>query len=261
MTNVYSNIQSVKTIAIVLAGGRGNRMNSDIPKQYMEVGGKPILYYSLKAFEDSFVDEIILVVGENDLEYCKKNIVDKFALKKISRVVVGGKERYNSVYNGLKAIADSSRVIEPATNREKIMETGMGRDCYIFIHDGARPCLTEDILNRCLETVKSTKACVAAMPVKDTIKIVDSSGYAISTPDRKTLWQIQTPQVFSYNIIKRAYDELINSGITIGITDDAMVVEQFGNTPVKVIEGSYDNIKVTTPNDIEILKAYYKTQI
>lgn len=233
----YCKNDSGKYIAIILAGGRGNRMKSDVPKQYMEVNGKPILYYSIKAFEESFIDEIILVVGEGDVEYCKTKIVERFGFKKIRQIVTGGKERFNSVYNGINALNEGS---------------------YIFIHDGARPCVNEDILQRCLETVIETKACVTAMPVKDTIKIVDDNGYAISTPDRSKLWQIQTPQVFSYEVIKNAYDSLIASGMTDGITDDAMVVEMYGNTPVKMVEGSYDNIKVTTPNDIEILKAYFK---
>jgi len=244
-----AKVQENRNIAIVLAGGSGSRMNSDVPKQYMKVCDKPILYYALKTFEESFVDEIILVVSEKDLQYCKTNIVDKYDFKKISKIVVGGKERYNSVYNGLQAIATDK-------NNQIIM-----KDINIFIHDGARPCVTTDILERCLETVKRTCACVAAVPVKDTIKIVDENGYAISTPDRNTLWQIQTPQVFSFEVIKNAYDNLMHLVTIEGITDDAMVVEHYSNVKVKMVEGSYDNIKVTTQGDIEIVKLYFKKKM
>jgi len=244
-----AKVQENRNIAIVLAGGSGSRMNSDVPKQYMKVCDKPILYYALKTFEESFIDEIILVVSEKDLQYCKTNIVDKYDFKKISKIVVGGKERYNSVYNGLQAIATDK-------NNQIIMQ-----DINIFIHDGARPCVTTDILERCLETVKRTCACVAAVPVKDTIKIVDESGYAISTPDRNTLWQIQTPQVFSFEVIKNAYDNLMHLVTIEGITDDAMVVEHYSNVKVKMVEGSYDNIKVTTQGDIEIVKLYFKKKM
>ena len=241
-----THMQNNKNIAIVLAGGSGSRMNSDIPKQYMEIWDKPILYYSLKTFEESFIDEIVLVVSEKDLPYCKTNIVDKYNFKKITKIVAGGKERYNSVYNGLQAISsdENNQKITPNTN--------------IFIHDGARPCVTIEILEKCLETVKKTRACVVAVPVKDTIKIVDEKGYAVSTLDRNSLWQIQTPQVFSYEVIKNAYDSLMHLVTIKGITDDAMVVEHYSNIKVKMVEGSYDNIKVTTQGDIEILKNYFQ---
>lgn len=237
-------MQENRNIAIVLAGGRGNRMKSDIPKQYMSVLEKPILYYALKTFEESFIDEIILVVGENDVQYCMTNIVDRYNFKKISKIVVGGKERYNSVYNGIQAISFDMDKLEKINNT------------YIFIHDGARPCISTEILERCLETVKETTACVAAVPVKDTIKIVDVNGYAVSTPDRNSLWQIHTPQVFTYEVIKKAYDTLMHSGMIKDITDDAMVVERYSNIPVKMVESSYDNIKVTTQGDIDVVKSF-----
>jgi len=242
-------MQKNRNIAIVLAGGSGSRMNSDIPKQYMKVCDNPILYYSLKTFEESFVDEIILVASEKDIQYCKTEIVDKYDFKKICKIVAGGKERYNSVYNGLQAISFDRN------NNEIMAYTN------IFIHDGARPCVTIDILERCLETVIETSACVAAVPVKDTIKIVDDKGYALSTPTRDLLWQIQTPQVFSFEVIKNAYDNLMQLAIIKGITDDAMVVEHYSNVRVKMVEGSYDNIKVTTQGDIEIVKTYFKKLI
>ena len=224
-----------KNIAIVLAGGKGSRMNSDIPKQYMMVKEKPILYYSLKTFEDSFVDEIILVVGTGDIEYCKVNIVDKYNFMKISTIVEGGEERYNSVYNGLQAIGDNV----------------IGN---VFIHDGARPCVDSTILKRNLECVEQYGTCVTAMPVKDTIKIVDDNLFAMDTPDRSHLWQIQTPQTFAIAIIKNAYKKFMLDVEKCNITDDAMVVERYGDSGIKLLEGSYSNIKVTTPEDIKIVE-------
>jgi 2-C-methyl-D-erythritol 4-phosphate cytidylyltransferase len=174
----------------------------------------------------------------------KTNIISEYHFKKVSKIVAGGKERYNSVYNGIQAIT--------------VDENHQFENTYVFIHDGARPCVSAALLARCLDTVKETNACVAAVPVKDTIKIVDTAGYAISTPDRKSLWQIQTPQVFSYEVIKNAYDTFIHVGSIEGITDDAMVVEQYSNIPVKMVEGSYNNIKVTTQEDIQIVESYLR---
>ena len=153
--------------AIVLAGGSGRRMNSDIPKQYMMLKGKPVIYYSLKAFQDNLhIDDIILVTSDHYIEYVKKNILDD-TLDKVSKVIQGGVERYDSVWEGLKCIKESG---------------------YVFIHDGARPCISQKLINDCYEAVVEDGACIAAVPVKDTIKIADSEGYAAKTPDMNTLW-------------------------------------------------------------------------
>ncbi|MCI8409135.1 MAG: 2-C-methyl-D-erythritol 4-phosphate cytidylyltransferase [Lachnospiraceae bacterium] len=222
----------VKTIAIVLAAGKGNRMKSDVPKQYMELEGYPILYYSLKAFEESFVDEIILVTRENDIAYCDKELVKRYGFNKIKKIVAGGKERYQSVYAGIKAIENAD---------------------FVYIHDGARPFLTEDILHRIQAEVEQSHACVVGVPVKDTIKVLNHERIVKSTPDRSLLWQIQTPQTFSYNLVKSAYEGLERMKIkTQEITDDAMVVELVKCHPIKVVEGSYTNIKITTPEDLRI---------
>lgn len=230
----------MKTTAIVLAGGRGKRMNSAVPKQFLTIKDKPVLYYSLKAFEDSFIDSVILVASQDDIDYCQKEIVEKYGFQKVGRIVVGGKERYHSVLNGLKAASDCD---------------------YIFIHDGARPFVTQDMLHRLLETVKHANACVAGMPVKDTIKIANEDGYIETTPKRELVWMIQTPQVFSFELIKKAYlilekDEysLLQKGIS--ITDDAMVVEMLLGESVKLVEGSYQNIKITTPEDLTVAEGF-----
>lgn len=228
-----------RTAAIVLAAGRGSRMKSKIQKQYLLLKEKPVLYYSLKAFEESFIDEIILVTGEEEIEYCRKEIVEKYGFTKVSHIVSGGKERYHSVFCGLQALTDCD---------------------YVFIHDGARPFVTEQILERAYETVQKEHACVVGMPVKDTIKLADENGFAKETPRRDLLWMIQTPQVFSYALVKTAYasflereQELLAQGIK--MTDDAMVVETFTDTGIRLVEGSYENIKITTPEDLRIAEA------
>lgn len=229
-----------KNIAIVLAGGHGSRMKSDIPKQYMVIKGKPLLYYSLSVFQDSFIDEIVLVCRSADIDFVKNDIVEKYNFNKVKIIVPGGKERFDSVYNGLSALHDRYGFI----------------DANIFIHDGARPCIDSDILKRALESVTVNRACVAAVPVKDTIKVVAEDKTAVSTPDRNTLWQIQTPQVFDFGLIWEAYSALVDNREDISVTDDAMVVERFTDAKVYMCEGSYFNIKVTTPEDIQIAEIF-----
>lgn len=229
----------IKRVAIILAGGRGSRMNSEIPKQYMLLKGKPVLYYSIKAFEHSVVDEIILVAGAGDIDYCRREIVEKFGFNKISAIVAGGTERYYSVLNGLRAVALSN-----------------GGEIYVFIHDGARPCVTGQIIEKCNSDVELYKACVAAMPVKDTIKVADEGGWAKDTPSRNFLWQIQTPQCFEYNLVKNAYEAMAEDEKRGVITDDAMVVEKYTDSKVKLTEASYKNIKITTPEDLAVAELF-----
>ena len=232
---------SEKCTAIVLAAGQGKRMNSNIQKQFLEVKGYPVLYYSLKCFqESSLIQDIILVTGKDVVSYCKEEIVEKYGFSKVSAVIEGGKERYDSVYAGLLACENSD---------------------YVFIHDGARPFITEEILERGLNGVKKTGACVIGMPSKDTVKIADESGCIKETPDRKLVWNIQTPQVFETSLILQAYERLKNrlpklqeQGIQ--VTDDASVVEMFTESRVKLVEASYQNIKITTPEDMKTAEAF-----
>ena len=225
-----------KVTAIVLAAGRGKRMESDIQKQYMELLGKPLIYYSLAAFEKSTVDQIVLVTGSGEEEFCRKEIVERFGFRKVSAVVAGGKERYHSVYEGLKAAAGSS---------------------YVLIHDGARPCVTTDIIQAAIAGAAENGACVIGMPGKDTIKIADEADYAESTPDRNRLWMIQTPQAFSYGLITDAYTKLM-AAENPTVTDDAMVLEKMTGKKVKLVPGSYRNIKITTPEDLIVAEAYLR---
>ena len=227
-------MEKQKYTAIVLAAGSGKRMNSKVYKQYLIIQDRPVLYYSLKAFEDSAVDEIVLVVGKGEEEFCRKEIVDKYGISKVKAIVEGGKERYHSVFEGLKQTSDAD---------------------YVLIHDGARPFVNQDIIRRCMQEVQKYQACVVGMPVKDTIKIADEEGYAKQTPDRKNVWMIQTPQTFSYALIYEAYEEMLKTEDA-AITDDAMVLERIKGKKSKLIEGNYRNIKITTPEDLLIANVY-----
>jgi 2-C-methyl-D-erythritol 4-phosphate cytidylyltransferase len=225
---------AVRHAAIVLAAGKGSRMQTDTPKQYLELNQKPLLFYALRGFENSFVDEIVLVTGPGQEAYCRSEIVEKYGFQKVKKIVTGGKERYDSVYQGLLAL--------------------QGAD-YVYIHDGARPFVTSDILERAKACVMEFDACVAGMPVKDTIKLADGNNFVAQTPPRDQVWMIQTPQVFSYALIREAYERLYQAKQPVAVTDDAMVVESMMHVPVKLFQGSYENIKITTPEDLRIAKA------
>ena len=232
-----------KCTAIVLAAGSGKRMHSATAKQFMLLEGRPILWYSLEAVERSrLMDECILVTGESDISYVRREIVEKYGFQKVKTIVAGGEERYESVYNALQAMEEG----EAAENRES----------YVFIHDGARPFLTEAILESTYREVCRHGACVAAVPAKDTIKIANEDGFVAQTPERSRLWVVQTPQAFETSLIIGAYHKLFekrrNQGGAVSVTDDAMVVEAMTGTPVKLVEASYGNIKITTPEDIPI---------
>jgi 2-C-methyl-D-erythritol 4-phosphate cytidylyltransferase len=242
-------VEKKRCTAILLAAGSGRRMQSDVAKQYMLLQGKPLLWYALNAIEESsIIDDCILVTGAEDILYVETNIVEQYHFHKVDRVIAGGKERYDSVYNALEAIAHGALAVG-------------NTDGYVFIHDAARPFLTEEIIERCFRAVVQTHACVAGMPVKDTIKLADAEGYAASTPDRSLVWQVQTPQVFDTALITDAYNRLRHSEAElqaqgIKITDDAMVVETLLHHPVKLVQGSYQNIKITTPEDLAVAEAF-----
>lgn len=222
--------------AIVLAAGQGKRMGSKIQKQYLEILGYPVLYYSLRAFQESqHITQIILVTGEDEIQSCQKEFVEQYNLTKVSHVIAGGKERYDSVYNGLQYVADDAQ--------------------YVFIHDGARPMLDENIIANGLACVMEYGACVAGVPSKDTVKIVDVDTFAMETPDRRTVWNVQTPQIFESEIILEAYEKMMKVPHE-HVTDDAMVVETFLEKKVKVYEASYENIKITTPEDLRIAELF-----
>ncbi len=224
--------------AIVLAAGQGKRMGASVQKQYIELEGKPLIYYALNTFQKSeIIDTILLVVGKGQVSYAKDEIVRKYEFSKVNAVVEGGEERYDSVWQGLKAI-DKERGIS-----------------YIFIHDGARPFVNEEILRRGYDCAERFRACVAGMPSKDTVKLADKNDFAVSTPERKYVWTIQTPQIFEKDLIVDAYSKLMGEEHS-HVTDDAMAVERTMGVPVKMFRGSYENIKITTPEDLSIAKVF-----
>jgi 2-C-methyl-D-erythritol 4-phosphate cytidylyltransferase len=231
-------METVKISAVILAAGQGKRMGSQVKKQYMTILDKPVLYYSIHAFQESSVDEIIVVTEEQDIDYVKTEIVDRYQLDKVTAVVAGGKERFDSAYAGIKACQETD---------------------YVLIHDGARPLITPVLIETVIKDVRHYRSVAVGVPSKDTIKIVDEELYATKTPPRKNLWAVQTPQAFSYALISQAYrimyaDERSKEQIT----DDAMVVETYMEAPVKMILGDYENIKITTPEDIIIAELLLK---
>ena len=237
-------MEQVKTAAIVLAAGHGKRMHSKVAKQYLLLKGEPVVVHALRAFEKAGMDEIILVAGADEVEFCKRNIVEQYGFTSVRQVVGGGKERYDSVRNGLCALKAA----------------GFTEDGIVLIHDGARPLVNGEIIARAVDGAREFSACVASMPVKDTIKAADAEGFSESTPDRSTLWQIQTPQAYRFGLIYRAYEKVFAPGTDRSrITDDAMVMEQYGSLKVKLEEGAYDNIKITTPEDILLAEQILET--
>lgn len=223
---------NLKVVAIVPSAGKGERMGKK--KEFLLLGDRPILAHTLKPLEDhSQISEIILVVNEKSIEKCKREIVEKYGFKKVKEVIVGGKERQDSVYNGLKEVK---------------------KDCdIILIHDGARPFLTEDLITRSIQEAEKHKAAVVAVPCIDTIKFAQKEkDTALETLDREYLWMAQTPQTFKYKIILKAYEKAREENFK--GTDDASLVERM-NQPVKIVRGSYDNIKITTPQDLILAEA------
>ncbi len=229
----------MKTTAIVLAGGQGKRMGAGTAKQYLDLCGKPVIWYALDTFENSFIDEIVLVCPAGGEEYCRKEIVEKYGFKKVSAIVPGGRERYDSVRNGLDAAEKCD---------------------YVFIHDGARPFVSQYVLERCLHYVKKYRAAVAAVRAKDTVKLENGDGFIEQSPDRARVWLMQTPQVFEYEMIRDCYEKLIRDEkrleeAGVRVTDDTMVAKMYADVDAKLVESSYDNLKITEPGDLVLASA------
>lgn len=232
-----NNNSNGKTLGIVLAAGQGKRMNAAISKQYLEVKGIPVIVYTLEKFLGaSSIDHVIVVVSSGSMEYMKVDILDKYFHNKQERITVleGGKERYNSVYAALESGIDG-------------FET-------VLIHDGARPLISCEIIDRVVEELKTADACIVGVRAKDTFKLVDGQGVIQSTLNRQNLFSIQTPQGFKKNVILEAYRKGIDQASTRAVTDDSMMVELFTSYSVKVIEGDYTNIKITTPEDLLLME-------
>lgn len=223
--------------AVIVAAGKGRRMGTEVSKQFLPLGGKEILAHSVEKFEKADnIRNIVLVTGEDSLQDVR-DMAQEYGWKKITSVVAGGKERQDSVWNGLQAVSSDTEIV--------------------LIHDGVRPFVTEGILNHSIETAVEMGGCVAGVPAKDTIKVCNNENIAIATPDRSTLWQVQTPQTFQKELIIQAYQKAKAEGF-VG-TDDASLAEYSG-CPVKVIMGSYRNIKITTKEDLLIGEAFLKEE-
>ena len=214
--------------AIILAGGKGKRMGSAISKQFIDIKGKPIIYYTLKKFsENKKIDNIIVVLPEDEVKYFKENILKKYELR-INKIVIGGKERQDSVYNALKSLKNSSTDI-------------------VLIHDGARPFISERIINEGIKFAEIYGAAAPGVMPKDTIKVKNEKNFSVDTPNRANLVSIQTPQVFKFDEILECHEKIRYNGEM--VTDDTMVVEKYGYS-VYLYDGEYTNIKVTTPEDL-----------
>ncbi|MCK8825827.1 2-C-methyl-D-erythritol 4-phosphate cytidylyltransferase [Fuchsiella alkaliacetigena] len=221
------NIDTI--IAVIPAAGQGKRMGSELNKQYLSLLGKPILAYTIEAFQQlELISEVIVVVKEEELAYCQQQVIDRYDLESKCSLVVGGATRQESVYNGLQAVEQAD---------------------YVLIHDGARPLVKQETIKRSLQELKKHGAVGVAVPVKDTIKRVDEENFVQDTPERDRLWAIQTPQAFEYSLALQAYRQAFKDEF-LG-TDTAMLVERLDKR-VKLIKGSYENLKVTTPEDLSI---------
>lgn len=219
--------------AIILAAGKGRRMKTCINKQYLNLKGRPILSHTLEVFfACPDIDEIVLVISVEDVEICDKIVLKSLNYSKPLKIAFGGDERQNSVYNGLNHVDQNTDII--------------------IIHDGARPFITTKDILKVLEGARNYGAVSLGVPIKETVKIIDNEGFVKNTPDRANVWITQTPQAFTPELIRQAHNiARINK---IRATDDAMLVEYLGHS-VKMIEGDYSNIKITTYEDLVLAES------
>lgn len=222
---------------VIVAAGSGSRMKRDINKQFIKLKDKEIIAHTIEKFYNhNNIDEIVVVIKSEEEEFFKNEILNRYNFNNI-KIAFGGNERQDSVYNGLKMLNKECEVV--------------------LIHDGARPFISEKIINSCIKEAKNHNAVVVGVPVKDTIKVINENNDIVDTPERSKLWAVQTPQTFNYDILVKSYEDAFKDGFY--GTDDAMLVERIGYK-VKMIEGSYNNIKITTPEDIEIGTQILKIQ-
>jgi 2-C-methyl-D-erythritol 4-phosphate cytidylyltransferase len=221
-------------IAIIPAAGTGSRMQAGVNKQYLLLAGRPILAHTLALFAaHPRIDQICIVVPAEEIDYCRAEIVERYGLTKVSAIVAGGPTRQDSVGNGL-------------------LGCGAAMDDLVVIHDGARPLLGAAELDALLAAAAVSGAATLGVPVKDTIKQVQD-GVIVATPDRSSLWQVQTPQAFRFWLLLAAHSQARADNFA--ATDDAMLVERLDHA-VLMVAGSYRNIKITTPEDLAIASAF-----
>lgn len=226
-----------KIFALVPAAGMGKRMGAGSNKQYLLLDGVPILAHTLRVFQEApFIDGIYLVSPEQEIPYCKSEVVERYGFSKVKAIVPGGAERQHSVMNGLCAIEEAAE------------------DDLVLIHDGVRPFVPVSVLEQAAAAAQEFGGAVVAVPAKDTIKVA-RQGVVVETPPREELWLAQTPQAFRYGLILGAYRSAAEAGY-LG-TDDASLMERL-KLPVKVVMGDYRNIKITTPEDMLLAQAFLK---
>ena len=230
---------SLKTVAIIPAAGAGVRMQTNRPKQYLDLDGRPVLARTLERFQACpVINSIILVTPEQDVEYARKEIVETYGLTKVGKVVAGGERRQDSVRLGLEAWD--------------------GQNGLVLIHDGVRPLVPANLIVRVIDVAKENRAVITALPAKETVKEIDENALVMKTYDRQKICLVQTPQVFRYEDILMAHRHAVKEDWE-EVTDDALLIEKVG-IPIKLVEGSEDNIKVTTPQDLELVKFLLKRQ-
>lgn len=230
--------EKLRCTAIIMAAGKGKRMQTAVSKQFLPVCGKEILAWTVDVFEKSPLVDTILLMASADGKEDVQHLWDSYGWKKVATVLEGGKERQNSVANGLAAVGEETDIV--------------------LIHDGVRPFVTEEMIADSIVAAQAYGGAVIGVPAKDTIKVCSADGLAVETPDRSTLWQIQTPQTFQRDLIVNAYEKADRDGF-LG-TDDASVAE-FAGHQVKVVMGSYRNIKITTKEDLVIAEAFFKEDL
>lgn len=237
--NVDKTNENIKCTAIIVSSGSSSRMGDKGNKLFFDILGKPVLSYSIESFQEChLVSEIILVTKVEDIIYCKDNIVDPFELTKVKKIIAGGSERQFSVYNGLREADEDTDII--------------------IIHDGARPMVSVENIEDCIYECMEHKAVISGVKVKDTIKVIDEQGFIIDTPDRTNLWAAQTPQAFDYQLVIQAYEKAIEDGF-VG-TDDASIIERLGYK-VRIVEGDYQNIKITTGDDLNFMESLLENDL
>ena len=218
---------------VIAAAGKGRRMGSTTNKQYMLLNGTPVLSYSLDFFERlPVVNQIVVVCARDEVEYCEEEIVKRFEFDKVAAVVPGGQERQDSVWAGLQHLGDDTDLVA--------------------VHDGARPLLSAEVLTRLLTEAREWGAAIPGIASRDTVKLGDRDGFVRQTMDRTSVYAIQTPQVFNYTELVTAYREAREEGF-LG-TDDASLFERYIGR-VKIVPGDYNNIKITTPQDMIVAEA------
>ncbi len=223
---------------LIAAAGVGSRMGGNVSKQFIELGDKPVLAHTIEKFENNkYIDEIIIIMKEDSIDYCRNQIVRKYRFRKVSKIIRGGRERQDSVYNGILALSNNTDIV--------------------VSHDGARPFVKDQVIEESIKKAIEIGAAVVGVPVTDTVKIIDEDKSINNTPKRALLWAAQTPQVFRKDILKEAYNKAIEEYF-LG-TDDSSLVERIGYK-VAMIEGSYSNIKLTTKEDIDMAESIMKKE-